>query len=61
MRPDPKTEPFEPEDFDPGKGMYGSKNLSDRLVGSRVVRRLYSRIQRKAQRWALAHGWRDDR
>ena len=36
-------------------------NLIERLQQSRAVRRAYARQQRKAQNWARAHGWDDDR
>ena len=35
-------------------------NLADRLITSRSIRRDYQLRQRKAQRWARAHGWRDE-
>ena len=44
------------EAFDPS-GPLGCKNLSDRLLQSRETRRAYALNQRKAARWALAHGW----
>lgn len=37
----------------------GCSNLRDRLLQSRSARRLYAKIERKAQRWARAHGWKD--
>ena len=44
------------EAFDPN-GPLGCQNLSDRLLQSRETRRAYALNQRKAQKWALAHGW----
>jgi hypothetical protein len=60
LRPDPGAEPFEPEEWDPSRGKLGCVNLSERIAKSRVARRLYALIQRKAQRWALKHGWKND-
>lgn len=59
MRPDPKTEPFQPAPLSPylKYGNIGCANLRDRLVSSRVARRTYALIQRKAQRWAVKYGW----
>ena len=56
FRPDPATEPFELEPVDLPNRRLGCANLSDRL-GDRQVRRQYARMQRKAQQWALKHGW----
>jgi Fe-S-cluster containining protein len=47
------------EAFDPS-GPFGCRNLSDRLEQSRVTRRAYALNQRKASKWALAHGWKGD-
>lgn len=53
MRPDPKTESWAfTESGD-------CANLWDRLATSRIARRLGQLIQRKAQKWARAHGWVD--
>lgn len=50
-RPDPAREPYE-------EGPDGEcVNLVDRVMQSRDVRRAYALQQRKAQRWALRHGW----
>jgi Fe-S-cluster containining protein len=50
-RPDPAREPYE-------EGPDGEcRNLVDRVMQSRDVRRAYALQQRKAQRWALRHGW----
>lgn len=59
MRPDPKTEPLvmAPLSKFMQYGNIGCTNLADRLRQSRVVRRLYSLMQRKGQRWADRHGW----
>lgn len=54
MRPDPKTEPFQLNEADE------CVNFWERMAVSREVRRLAVLIQRKAQRWARAHGWTDD-
>ena len=59
-RPDTEAEPYEPEPLDVEHGRLGCANLSDRLAQSRAVRRDYALKQRKAQRWARAHGWPDD-
>lgn len=47
MRPDVKAEPFEAS----------GANMMDRVKTSRVARRLAETMQRKAQRWAVKHGW----
>lgn len=47
LRPDPKSEPFEPS----------GANMMDRVKTSRPARRLAEKFQRKAQRWAVKHGW----
>jgi Fe-S-cluster containining protein len=50
-RPDPASEAYE-------EGPDGEcRNLVDRVMQSRDVRRAYALQQRKAQRWALRHGW----
>ena len=50
-RPDPAQEPYE-------EGPDGEcRNLVDRVMQSRDVRRAYALQQRKAQRWALRHWW----
>ena len=59
-RPDVKNEPYEPEPVDLLHGRLGCANLSDRLALSRAVRRDYALNQRKAQKWALKHGWTPD-
>lgn len=51
LRPDPKTEPWE------GSGPLGCRNLSDRLAESRYAMTFYESNQRRAGKWALAHGW----
>lgn len=55
MRPDPKAERFEVN----ASVLLGCTNLDVRVATSRVARRLYATIQRKAQRWARKYGWRD--
>lgn len=47
LRPDVHAEPFDPS----------GANLTDRVKTSRVARRMAEKVQRKAQRWANAHGW----
>lgn len=51
FRPDPRSEPLELEDG-------ACRNFLDRFGASRAVRRAAAALQRKAQRWAVAHGWR---
>lgn len=46
MRPDVTLEPFD-----------GELTRERRTDVSRVARRLYQIIQRRAQKWALKHGW----
>lgn len=53
MRPDPKTEPFEVG------GPFGCKNLSDRIATSRAALRRARHIEKRAQRWANQHGWKE--
>ena len=55
FRPDPKTEPLEPD-----MGFLGSPCTRERWTDSRGVRRQLIQMQRKAQRWARAHGWTDE-
>lgn len=59
LRPDPKVEAFQPAPLSPylKYGNIGCANLRDRLINSRVARRTYELLQRKAQRWADKHGW----
>lgn len=47
MRPDVKAEPFE----------VSGANMLDRTKTSRVALRMAQTIQRRAQRWAMKHGW----
>lgn len=47
MRPDVKAEVFEAS----------GANMMDRVKTSRIARRLAEQLQRKAQKWALKHGW----
>ena len=51
MRPKPAEELFE-------MNSTGCRNLLDRLEISRPARRLATLMQRKAQKWAIKHGWR---
>jgi Fe-S-cluster containining protein len=46
----------EGEAFD-SSGPLGCKNLSDRVEQDRPTRRAYLLNERKAQKWALRHGW----
>lgn len=59
LRPDPKAEPFQLAPLSPylKYGNIGCANLRDRLIESRIARRMYELIQRKAQRWAVKYGW----
>lgn len=59
MRPDPSTEPYEPEPLDLPKMRLGCANLSDRLT-NRKVRKRYQLLQRDAMKWGLKHGWSQD-
>lgn len=56
FRPDPATEPYEAENLDLERLRLGCANLSDRLKDRRV-RRAYAKMQRKAAKWAVRHGW----
>ena len=47
MRPDTKAEPFE----------VSGANMRDRTETNRKARRLGQQMQKKAQKWADAHGW----
>jgi hypothetical protein len=51
LRVNPKEEPLQYNNTG------GCRNLLDRLETSRAARRLYAKIQRKAQRWAVRFGW----
>lgn len=51
LRPDPDDEPLETG------GPLGCFNASERILLNRDARRFYAHHQRKAQRWADAHGW----
>lgn len=59
LRPDPAREPLQMAEHSPvlQYGTVGCTNLRERLVQSRSARRQYERLQRKGQRWAVAHGW----
>lgn len=62
LRPEPEQEPLQ---FVPltnllTYGNVGVINLRERLVHSRVARRMYEKNQRKAMRWADKHGWTRD-
>ena len=62
LRPDPTAEPLvmAPASSWLQYGRVGCSNLRERLIQSRVARRLYARLQRKGQRWARAHGWTEE-
>lgn len=62
MRPDPPSEPLRLMPPNPVFlfGNIGCENLRQRLVWSRDARRLYEKIQRKAQQWGRKHGWSDE-
>lgn len=55
FRADAAVEPLEPD-----HGFLGCANARDRFHQDRGVRRAMERMQRKAQVWARAHGWKDD-
>ena len=59
LRPDVKAEPLQMAPLAPvlKYGNIGCVNLRERLLQSRVARRIYGLLQRKGQRWALKHGW----
>jgi Fe-S-cluster containining protein len=59
LRPDPKKEPLQIAPLAPvlQYGNVGCSNLRQRLLQSRVARRTFELIQRKARRWADKHGW----
>ena len=61
MRPDVTTEPLKIMPTQPLMvfGAIGCINTRQRLLESRVARRTFEGIQRKAQRWARQHGWVD--
>lgn len=59
LRPDVKSEPYEHEAMDLARGRFGCANMSDRVAQDRKARRFVAVMQRRAQRWALQHGWRD--
>lgn len=43
------------------EAVMGCKNLTDRVLQSRELRRQYAKHQRRVMRdWGLKHGWRDD-
>lgn len=59
LRPDPASEPLKMAPLSPVLlyGTIGCSNLRERLMQSRVARRIYALLQRKGMRWALQHGW----
>lgn len=61
MRPDIKAEPLRLAPISPvlRYGTIGCANTRERLLQSRVARRLFETIQRHAARWARSHGWSD--
>ena len=48
------------EPLEPDHSFLGAANTRDRWDQSRGVRRQLIQMQRKAQRWAWAHGWTED-
>jgi Fe-S-cluster containining protein len=54
FRPSPELEPLELDNT-----KLGCKNLSDRIANSPEVLRAYRKMQRDAQGWAVAHGWKN--
>lgn len=62
LRPDVKAEPLQMAPLSPFVmfGTIGCSNLRERLVQSRVARRIYGLLERKAQRWARDHGWTEE-
>ena len=54
FRPDPRTEPLEPD-----AGFLGAACVRERFEQSREVRRALELMQRKAKRWGRNHGWTD--
>jgi len=52
FRPDPQSEPLEPD-----LGFLGCANARVRFYRDRAVRRQLQHMERDAQRWALRHGW----
>lgn len=61
LRPDVQAEPLQmaPLSAFVKYGTIGCSNLRMRLVQSRVARRIYVLLQRKGQRWARTHGWKE--
>jgi len=53
FRPVPDKEPLELD-----RSPLGCRNLSDRVGQSAEVLHAYRRMQRKAQEWAVLHGWK---
>lgn len=46
------------EQFEPDHGKFGCANARERVESNRDARRFMERLQSKAQRWAVNHGWR---
>ena len=55
FRPDVTIEPLEPD-----HSFLGCANARERFMQNRGVRRQLQQMQTKAQRWARAHGWKED-
>lgn len=53
-REDPRREPLTLST----RGPIGFQSADDRFHASRAFRRLVIRMTERAQKWALAHGWR---
>lgn len=62
LRPDPHTEPLQLTPLSPvlRYGLVGCANTRKRLIQSRAARRLFDTIQRRAKRWAITHGWKEN-
>lgn len=62
LRPEPEKEPLQFVPLNPLLlyGNIGVINVRERLVHSRVARRMYKKNQRKAQRYARTHGWKEE-
>lgn len=62
LRPDVEAEPLQMAPLSTVAlfGDVGCSNLRERLVRSRIARKIYGLLQRKGQRWARLHGWREE-
>lgn len=59
LRPDPQIEPLHMAPLSPfvRYGTVGCSNLRERLMQSKMARRVYAKLQQRGFRWAYAHGW----